>query len=72
MANRLPGLEDEAYTRLNAELTQMSDRMAEIGNIIGPAFGAAWCDKALRLYHNIHRLRLQIEDRHYDAQDHRP
>jgi hypothetical protein len=64
MANRLPGLSDEAYASLEAELATIAERMAEIGNIIGPAFGAPWCDKALRLYRNVYRLRLQIEDRH--------
>jgi hypothetical protein len=65
MSNRLRGLTPEVYASLDAELNQLADRMAEIGNIIGPAFGAAWCDKALRLHHSIYRLRLQVEDRFY-------
>lgn len=40
----------------------LATRAAEVGNVIGPAFGAKWCDKALKLHNHLMRLLLQVED----------
>jgi hypothetical protein len=38
-----------------------------LGNIIGPTYGAAWCDRALKIDRALHTLAIGIEDEAYDA-----
>jgi len=45
-----------------AALDDMVPELSNVANIIGPAFGAKWCDKALRLIREVEKLRFQIED----------
>jgi hypothetical protein len=63
MSNRLTLLSQAEYDMVRAELKAMHDRLVEIANVIGPAYGAPWCDKALKLHRNVGHLRLQLEDR---------
>jgi hypothetical protein len=46
-------------------LEVLANEVADIGDLIGSAYGAAWCNKALKLDRNIHRLRQEVID-HYD------
>jgi hypothetical protein len=46
-------------------LESVADELANIGDVIGSVYGAAWCNKALKLYRNVHRLRQEVID-HYD------
>jgi hypothetical protein len=46
-------------------LERVANEIADIGDLIGSVYGAAWCNKALKLQRNIHRLRLEVID-HYD------
>ena len=46
-------------------LESVADELADIGDIIGSVYGAAWCNKALKLHRNVHRLRQEVID-HYD------
>ena len=46
-------------------LESVADELADIGDIIGSVYGVAWCNKALKLHRNVHRLRQEVID-HYD------
>ena len=46
-------------------LERVANEIADIGDLIGSVYGAAWCNKALKLHRNIHRLRQEVID-HYD------
>jgi hypothetical protein len=46
-------------------LERVADELADIGDLIGSAYGASWCNKALKLHLNTHRLRQEVID-HYD------
>jgi hypothetical protein len=46
-------------------LESVGDELGDIGNIIGSVYGAAWCNKVLKLHRNVHRLRQEVID-HYD------
>jgi hypothetical protein len=46
-------------------LEGVAEEIAAIGDVIGSAYGAAWCNKALKLHRSIHRLRQEVTD-HYD------
>ena len=51
--------------RVLRRLESVADELADIGDIIGSVYGAAWCNKALKLHRNVHRLRQEVID-HYD------
>jgi hypothetical protein len=51
--------------RLLHQLERVADELADIGDVIGSVYGAAWCNKALKLHRNVHRLRQGVID-HYD------
>jgi hypothetical protein len=51
--------------RLLHQLERVADELADIGDVIGSVYGAAWCNKALKLHRNVHRLRQEVID-HYD------
>jgi hypothetical protein len=51
--------------RVVRELELVADEIADIGDLIGLAYGAAWCNKALKLHRSVHRLRQEVID-HYD------
>ena len=58
----LPTVDQERVLR---RLQGVADELADIGDIIGSVYGAAWCNKALKLHRNVHRLRQEVID-HYD------
>lgn len=60
---RLKGLAQEDYERIEAELVATVDWMCRIANEIGPAYGAPWCDKALKLSRAMDMLRLDLAAR---------
>jgi hypothetical protein len=45
------------------ELQAIYNCIDSLPNILGPAFGAAWCDKGLRLEDALHSLSVDIEQR---------
>lgn len=49
-----------------AALDAMVPELSNVADIIGPAFGAKWCDKALRLIREVEKLHSQIEDELWD------
>jgi hypothetical protein len=51
--------------RVLGTLGLVADEIADIGDLIGSAYGAAWCNKALKLHRSVHRLRQEVID-HYD------
>jgi hypothetical protein len=51
--------------RVVRRLELAADEIADIGDLIGSAYGAAWCNKALKLHRSVHRLRQEVID-HYD------
>ena len=51
--------------RVLRRLELAADEIADIGDLIGSAYGAAWCNKALKLHRSVHRLRQEVID-HYD------
>ena len=51
--------------RVFGTLELVADEIADIGDLIGSAYGAAWCNKALKLHRSVHRLRQEVID-HYD------
>ena len=51
--------------RLLHQLERIAGELADIGDVIGSVYGAAWCNKALKLHRNVHRLRQEVID-HYD------
>ena len=63
MVQRLKPLSQADYAAVQSELEALATRAADIGNIIGPAFGAAWCDKALKLHRDILKLKMQVKDK---------
>ena len=58
----LPTVDQERILR---RLQSVADELADIGDVIGSVYGAAWCNKALKLHRNVHRLRQEVID-HYD------
>jgi hypothetical protein len=54
-----------AHDRVLHQLESVADELANIGDVIGSVYGAAWCNKALKLHRNVHRLRQEVID-HYD------
>jgi hypothetical protein len=52
----------EQALALKQELRAVHDRSMEIANIVGPAFGAKWCDQAVRLAKRIQLLGVQVYD----------
>ena len=58
----LPKVDQDRVLR---RLESVADELADIGDIIGSVYGAAWCNKALKLHRNVHRLRQEVID-HYD------
>jgi hypothetical protein len=58
----LPRVDQDRVLR---RLESVADELADIGDIIGSVYGAAWCNKALKLHRNVHRLRQEVID-HYD------
>jgi hypothetical protein len=58
----LPRTDQEGVVR---RLELVADEIADIGDLIGSAYGAAWCNKALKLHRSVHLLRQQVID-HYD------
>jgi len=66
LAHRLKPLSQADYDALSVELESLATRTADIGHIVGPAFGAAWCDKALKLHRDVLRLKMQVEDKFHD------
>jgi hypothetical protein len=58
----LPTVDQERVLR---RLQGVADELADIGDVIGSVYGAAWCNKALKLHRNVHRLRQEVID-HYD------
>ena len=65
---RLHPLTTDEFVAVRDELEALAARMIAVGNIIGPAFGAAWADKALRQERLIHRLRNQVIDQFYQRE----
>ena len=68
--NMRRGIRREPLSRADRDLLvrrleQVADEIADIGDLIGSAYGAAWCNKALKLHRNIHRLRQEVIE-HYD------
>jgi phage tail sheath protein FI len=63
LAQKLKPLTQADYDNVQAELEVLAARTADVGNVIGPAFGAAWCDKALKLHRDILRLKMQVKDK---------
>ena len=51
--------------RVLHRLESVANELADIGDVIGSVYGAAWCNKALKLHRNVHRLRQEVID-HYD------
>ena len=66
MVQRLKLLSQADHDAVQAKLETLAAQIADIGNVIGPAFGAAWCDKTLKLHRNILRLKIQVGDRFYE------
>lgn len=62
MAGRLKPLSQPEHAQVQAELKILADRAAQLGNTLGPAYGAAWCDKALKLSRSIQTLGTQVDD----------
>ena len=58
----LPRVDQDRVLR---RLESLADELADIGDVIGSVYGAAWCNKALKLHRNVHRLRQEVID-HYD------
>jgi hypothetical protein len=58
----LPTVDQERILR---RLQSVADELADIGDVIGSVYGAPWCNKALKLHRNVHRLRQEVID-HYD------
>lgn len=44
-------------------LDYMAEQAYDVANTIGPAYGAPWCDKGLKLARAIEKLRREIEDK---------
>lgn len=61
MGSRLKLLSKVDHDTLQAELAVLAERALKIANIIGPAYGAAWCDKGLKLHRTLQSLSSQIE-----------
>ena len=51
--------------RVLHRLERVANELADIGDVIASVYGAAWCNKALKLHRNVHRLRQEVID-HYD------
>jgi hypothetical protein len=58
----LPRVDQDRVLR---RLESVADELADIGDLIGSVYGAAWCNKALKLHRNVHRRRQEVID-HYD------
>ena len=58
----LPRVDQDRVLR---RLEGVADELSDIGDMIGSVYGAAWCNKALKLHRNVHRLRQEVID-HYD------
>jgi hypothetical protein len=59
---RLKPIEPDDANLVLRKLETMATDLAQIANIIGPSFGAKWCDKGLRLIREVESLHRQIED----------
>ena len=53
----LPTVDQERVLR---RLESVADELADIGDVIGSVY--AWCNKALKLHRNVHRLRQEVID----------
>ncbi len=60
LVQRLKPLSQADHDTVQARLEVLATQIADIGNVIGPAFGAAWCDKALKLHRDILRLKMGL------------
>ena len=58
----LPRVDQDRVLRRSESV---ADELADIGDVIGSVYGAPWCNKALKLHRNVHRLRQEVID-HYD------
>lgn len=65
MSTRLKGLSQSDHDATVVELNDIAVRMTKIANVIGPAYGAKWCDMALKLYREALTLRGKVEDEYY-------
>lgn len=62
---RTTGLTQEDHDTVKEELRMLSRMVAALGNVLGPAYGAAWCDKCLNVMRALDRLEGQVADEHY-------
>lgn len=62
MGSRLKLLSAADHDMVQAELAVLAERALKIANILGPAYGASWCDKGLRLHRSLQTLSSQVSD----------
>ena len=65
MSSKLKPLSEAEWKAFNVEIEELATRTAKLGNIIGPAYGAAWCDKALTLERKIFALKVAVEEEYH-------
>jgi hypothetical protein len=61
-----PGLTEAEFRDAMSQIQAVYDSTHDLGNIIGPTYGAAMCDKALKIDRALFTLVLGIEDQAFD------
>jgi hypothetical protein len=69
MPQRIRGLTEAEFNHVVAELLRLETRVVALGNVLTPALGTAWCDRALRIYRELGKLRRRVADHYEDEQD---
>ncbi len=67
---RLKGLTIEQHEQLGRDLKLLLAEAHRIANIIGPAYGARYCDMAIKIRKPVGILRCKLEDKMFAEYPH--